>query len=80
MDRRIYKKNRPQIKQSSTSTMKFNFKKMDLNNLKMTNHGTGRSPLRGASGYTRSCTAYIILPQIDDVPGHIQTHPYIKND
>ena len=33
----------------------------------------------GASDYTRSCTAYIIKPQIDDVQGHTQTHPLLRN-
>ena len=33
----------------------------------------------GASGYTWSCTAYIRLPQVDNVQGHTQTHPQLKN-
>ena len=37
------------------------------------------STIKSASGYTWSCTAYIILPQIDDVQGHTQTHPQLKN-
>ena len=32
-----------------------------------------------ASGYTWSCTAYIILPQIDDVQGHTQTPQQLEN-
>ena len=32
----------------------------------------------GRSGYTWSCTVYIILPQIEDVQCHTQTHIPIK--
>ena len=32
-----------------------------------------------ASGYTWSCSADIILPQIDEVQGHTQTHPQSRN-
>ena len=39
----------------------------------------GEHHKQGASGYTWSSTAYIILPQIDDVQCHTQTHMQFKN-
>ena len=33
----------------------------------------------GESDYTWSCIAYIILSQIDDMKGHTQLHPQLKN-
>ena len=33
----------------------------------------------GVLGFTWPCTAYIILPQIDHVQGHTQTHPQLRD-
>ena len=35
--------------------------------------------IEGASGYTLSSRARIILPEIDDVQNHTQTHHQLKN-
>ena len=42
-------------------------------------YGTGRAPYKGCIGLHLILYRYIILKQIDDVQGHTQTHPHLKN-